>query len=129
MPTPSPHDDVEQAELYLRRGRDAMRRLQQARAAVEAVAGAAESADGLVRATADGRGGITGLRLNPRAMRLGAGALSRQVTEVLQEAQRDAGEQARQIVDGALADTADLPPPPGEDFIRERVEQIARNLL
>jgi hypothetical protein len=129
MPTPSPHDDVEQAELYLRRGRDAMRRLQEARAAVEAVAGAAESADGLVRATADGRGGITGLRLNPRAMRLGAGALSRQVTEVLQQAQRDAEAQAGQIVDGALADTADLPPPPGEDFIRERVEQIARNLL
>ncbi|MGP3956530.1 hypothetical protein ACTWPT_11070 [Nonomuraea sp. 3N208] len=46
-----------------------------------------------------------------------------------EEAQRSAEEQTKEIVDGALADTADLSEPPDESFIRERVEQIARNLL
>lgn len=130
MPTrPSPQDDVEQVERTLRQGREAMLRIQEARSRIGAITGRAGSADGLIEAVADGRGAITRLRLDPRVMRAGHAALSGQVTAVLQEAQRNAEEQAKEIVDGALADTADLPEPPDETFVRERVEQIARNLL
>ncbi|WP_344888443.1 YbaB/EbfC family nucleoid-associated protein [Nonomuraea antimicrobica] len=127
--TPSPQDDVELAEQILRRGREVTRRIQQARAQVADVTGQAEGADGMVKAISDGRGVITELSLNPRAMRLGHLALGEQVTAVLQQAQRDAERQTQEIVDGALADTADLPRRLDETFIRERLEQIARDFL
>ncbi|WP_433431094.1 YbaB/EbfC family nucleoid-associated protein [Nonomuraea sp. CA-141351] len=127
---PSPQDDVEQGERILRQGRETMRRLHEARTAIGAVTGVAQSPDGLVGASADGRGGITALRLDPRVMRLDHEALSKQVTVVLRAAQLDAESQAKEIVDCALADTEHtMPAPLDENFISERVEQIARNLL
>ncbi|MCF6475918.1 YbaB/EbfC family nucleoid-associated protein [Nonomuraea sp. MG754425] len=127
--TPSPQDDIEQAERILRRGREVTRRIQQAQAQVAEVTGRAENADGTVRAVSDGRGVITALTLDPRALRLGRAALGEQVTAVLRRAQHDAERQAAEIVDDALADTADLPRPLDESFIRERLGQIARELL
>ncbi|GAA3260317.1 hypothetical protein GCM10020216_100060 [Nonomuraea helvata] len=121
---------MEHAERILRQGRETMRRLQEARSAISAVTGVAQSPDGLIRASADGRGEITALRLDPRVMRLDHEALSKRVTAVLREAQTDAESQAKEIVDGALADTEQtMPAPLDENFINERVEQIARNLL
>ncbi|MEV7011184.1 YbaB/EbfC family nucleoid-associated protein [Streptosporangium sp. NPDC051022] len=130
MPTtPSPDDDVERLEQVLLQGRRMMERLQEARAGIRDLAGRAESADGLLRAVSNGQGDIVELHFDPRVMRLGHEALGGQVTRVLQAAQDDAAEQAQVIVDDALAATADLPEPLDEHFIRDRVDQVARNLL
>ncbi|MFG1704216.1 YbaB/EbfC family nucleoid-associated protein [Nonomuraea sp. M3C6] len=129
MPAPSPEADVEQLERILRQGGEMMTRLRQAQAEMRKVTGSAETSDGLVRAVADGQGGIVRLRLDPRAMRLDHAVLSRQVTAVLQAAQQDAETRAQRIVDEALADTAHLPAPLDETFVRDRVEQVARNLI
>ncbi|GAA3078386.1 YbaB/EbfC family nucleoid-associated protein [Streptosporangium carneum] len=130
MPTPpSPDDDVERLEQVLIQGRRMMERLQEARAGIRDLTGNAESADGLVKAVSNGQGDIVELRFDPRVMRLDPAALGGQVTRVLQAAQDDAARQARTIVDDALADTANLPEPLDERFIRDRVDQVARNLL
>ncbi|MFD0885226.1 YbaB/EbfC family nucleoid-associated protein [Streptosporangium algeriense] len=130
MPThPSPDDDVERLERVLLQGRGMMERLREARDGVREVAGRARSADDLVEAVSNGQGDVTEVRLDPRAMRLDHTALGRQVTEVLQAAQDEAARLAQEIVERALAETEDLPEPPDEHFIRDRVDQIARNLF
>ncbi len=130
MPTPpSPDQDVEQLEQVMLHSRRMLERLRTARAEIRDVAGRAESTDGLVRAVADGQGDITEIHFDPRVMRLDHAALGAQVTKVLQAAQDDAERQAQAIVDDALAGTANLPGPLDERFIRDRVDQIARNLL
>ncbi|MEU6414167.1 YbaB/EbfC family nucleoid-associated protein [Microbispora sp. NPDC046933] len=129
MTTPSPDGDAELLERVLMEGRATMRRLQEARAMVHDVTGRAESADRTVKAVADGRGEIVELHFDPRVMRLGREVLGRQVTAVLREAQRDAEARTRAIMDAALAETADVPAPLDERFVRDRVERIARDLL
>jgi DNA-binding protein YbaB len=129
MPTPSPEVDVEHLELILRQSGEMMTRLRQAQAEIRDVTGTAGSSDGLVRAVADGRGGILELRFDPRVMRLDHAALSRQVTVVLQAAQQEAETLTQRIVEEALADTANVPQPLDETFVRDRIEQVARNLL
>jgi DNA-binding protein YbaB len=124
----APPNDVEYLEEALARSEEVMRGLRTAQAALLRVAGRAESADGLVAAVADGRGGITELRLDPRALRLGEAALGRQVTQVLQAAQQEAGRHAQEIMTRALGESADLPEPPDETFVRDQVEQAARDL-
>ncbi|MEU0572056.1 YbaB/EbfC family nucleoid-associated protein [Nonomuraea sp. NPDC005983] len=68
-PNPPPNADHELVERTLREAQEAMRRLQEAQEAALRVTGSGESADGLVKAASDGRGGITGISLNPRAER------------------------------------------------------------
>ncbi|MEV8638267.1 YbaB/EbfC family nucleoid-associated protein [Streptosporangium sp. NPDC051023] len=126
---PSPDDDVERLEQVLLQGRRMMERLRQARAGIHDLTGRAESADGLMEVVANGQGDIVEIHFDPRVMRLGHVALGRQVTGVLQAAQDDAARQAQVIVDDALAETADLPEPLDERFIRDRVDQVARNLF
>ena len=126
--TPSPEDDVEYLDEVLRKSREAMRTLQEARTLVGELVARAESADGLVRATSDGRGAILDVRLDPRVLRLDPKAVGERLTAVLRAAQQDAMAQARRIVDRTLADTT-MPDPPDESYVRRRVEQIAQNLL
>ncbi|MFC5825188.1 YbaB/EbfC family nucleoid-associated protein [Nonomuraea insulae] len=127
MWSPAPEDDAEFLARYVAESREIMRGLQAARAAVQQVEGRAESDDGLVEATADGQGGPTGLRIDPRAMRGGEAALGRKVTAVLRAAQEDAGRQAREITDAASGPA--LREPLDETFVRQRVEQAAQDLL
>ncbi|MGW5266419.1 YbaB/EbfC family nucleoid-associated protein [Microbispora sp. NPDC004025] len=129
MTTPSPDGDAELLERVLLEGRAMMRRLQDARALVRDVTGRAESPGRTMRAVADGRGEIVELHFDPRVMRLDREALGRQVTAVLRAAQRDAEARTRQIMDAALAETADVPAPLDDRFVRDRVERIARDLL
>ncbi|RVX43062.1 DNA-binding protein YbaB [Nonomuraea polychroma] len=129
MTTPSPEADAEHMERVLSQGARMMARLRQAQAELRDVSGRAESSDGMVRAVADGRGGIVELRLDPRVMRLDHAALGKQVTAVLQDAQREAETRVRRITDDAMADTEHMPQPLDETFIRDRVEQVARNLI
>ncbi|MFF4415584.1 YbaB/EbfC family nucleoid-associated protein [Streptosporangium sp. NPDC001559] len=126
---PSPDDDVERLERVLLQGRGMMERLREAQAGVREASGRARSADGLVEAVSNGPGDVVEVRLDPRAMRLDHTALGRQVTEVLQAAQDEAARLAQEIVERALAETEGLPEPPDEHFIRDRVDQIARNLF
>ncbi|MER7129869.1 YbaB/EbfC family nucleoid-associated protein [Streptosporangium saharense] len=124
---PSPDDDVERLERVLLQGRGMMERLREARNGIREVSGRAHSADDLVEAVANGQGDVTEVRIDPRAMRLDHATLGRQVTSVLQAAQDEAARLAQEIVDEALAETDGLPEPLDEHFIRDRVDQIARN--
>ncbi|MEU4508583.1 YbaB/EbfC family nucleoid-associated protein [Nonomuraea wenchangensis] len=128
MPSPAPEDDARYLADYYEQARRVMRDLQAARAAIGQVEGRAQSKDGLVEAVATGHGELTGLRLDPRALRLGEAALSREVTAVLRAAQDDAERRAKEIAD-KVAGAATLPQPLDESFVRERVEQVARDLL
>ena len=129
MSIPSPDGDAELLERVLLEGRAMTRRLQDARAMIRDVTGRAENPDRTVKATADGRGEIVELHFDPRVMRLDRETLGRQVTAVLRAAQRDAEAKTQAIMDAALAETADVPAPLDERFVRDRVERIARDLL
>ncbi|MEV0236018.1 YbaB/EbfC family nucleoid-associated protein [Nonomuraea sp. NPDC050786] len=126
MPTPAPEHDAEYLAAYLDQSRQIMRDLQAARAAIQQVEGRAGSDDGLVEAAADGQGGLTRLRIDPRALRLSERELGRKVTAVLQEAQANAERQALEIAEKVKGRT--LPEPLDETFVRQRVEQAARDL-
>ena len=129
MPSPAPEDDTEYLAGYLAKGQSIMRDLLEARVAIRRVEGEARSEDGLVEAAADGQGGLTRLRIDPRALRLGEAALGRQVTEVLRAAQADAERKAREIADKVSGSAEAMPEPLDETFVRGRVEQAARDLL
>ncbi|NUP69202.1 MAG: YbaB/EbfC family nucleoid-associated protein, partial [Nonomuraea sp.] len=75
MRPPIPDDDAEYLLDYFSQGQRAIRDLRAAQAAIRQVEGRARSADGLIEAAADGEGGLTGLRVDPRALRLGEAAL------------------------------------------------------
>ncbi|TMR98700.1 YbaB/EbfC family nucleoid-associated protein [Nonomuraea basaltis] len=129
MRSPAPEDDAEYLAQYIAQSRQIMRDLKAARAAIQQVEGRAESDDGLVQASADGMSGPTRLRIDPRALRLGEAALGKKVAAVLQAAQDDAGRQAQEIAGRAAARSAALPEPLDETFVRQRVEQVTRDLL
>ncbi|GAA2899270.1 YbaB/EbfC family nucleoid-associated protein [Nonomuraea rubra] len=129
MRSPAPEDDAEYLAQYLAQSRQIMRDLQAARAAILQVEGRARSDDGLVEASADGHGGLTGLRIDPRALRSGEVELGRKVTEVLRSAQEDAARHAQEIADKVAGSSAALPEPLDETFVRARVEQAAQDLL
>ncbi|MFF5205022.1 YbaB/EbfC family nucleoid-associated protein [Streptosporangium sp. NPDC000396] len=129
MPSPAPEDDAEYLADYFAKGQSIMRDLQEARAAIRQLEGQAQSQDGLVEAAADGQGGLTRLRIDPRALRLGEEALGREVAAVLRAAQADAERKAQEIADEFSDNTPALPEPLDEAFVRERVEQAARDLL
>ncbi|WP_431913774.1 YbaB/EbfC family nucleoid-associated protein [Nonomuraea jabiensis] len=128
MSFPSPDHDAEYLEEYAAQGRRVIRDLRAAQAAIRQLEGLAKSKDGLIEAAADGQGGLTRLRIDPRALRLGEATLGREVTAVLQAAQEDAARKAQEIADEAMG-AAHLPEPLDETFVRQRVEQAARDLL
>ncbi|TDD20435.1 YbaB/EbfC family nucleoid-associated protein [Nonomuraea diastatica] len=127
-PPPTPQDDQEQLEQILAQAAKAMRELQEAQTRIGAVTGVGTSADGLVTATSDGHGAIISLKLDPRAMRLDTTALGRHVTMAVQEAQRAAEQQTRDVLSN-LPHTQAMPKPLGASLVRERVEEAARRLL
>ncbi|MFC4118726.1 YbaB/EbfC family nucleoid-associated protein [Nonomuraea zeae] len=129
MRSPAPEDDAEFLAQYIAQSRQIMRGLQAARSAIQQVEGWARSADGMVEASAGGQGAPTSLRIDPRALRLSEAALGATVTAVLRAAQDDAGRQAQEIADEVNSRTPALPEPLDETFVRERVEQAARDLL
>ncbi|MFF4620685.1 YbaB/EbfC family nucleoid-associated protein [Nonomuraea jabiensis] len=128
MSFPTPENDAAYLEDYFAQGRRAIRDLRAAQAAIRQLEGLAKSKDGLIEAAADGQGGLTRLRIDPRALRLGEAALGREVTAVLQAAQEDAARKAGVIADEAMG-AANLPEPLDETFVRRRVEQATRDLL
>ncbi|SDQ57775.1 YbaB/EbfC family nucleoid-associated protein [Thermostaphylospora chromogena] len=121
-------EDLELLEQTLRQTEDVLRDLANIRAGIRRVSGAGEAADGMVRATADGRGRITGITLNPRTMRLSAEALSREVTKAVQGAQDAAAEQAEKLLGAARSGPARLPEALDETFVRYRFDQVAQEL-
>lgn len=126
---PASEDDDLYLERILKRSQEAMSGLLDAQARVGQVTGRGRTGDGLVEATADGRGAVTALDLDPRAMRLDAATLGRRMAEAMRAAQQDAARQSQDILNEAFARVHDLPQPPDETFVRARVEQIARDLL
>ncbi|UBU13142.1 YbaB/EbfC family nucleoid-associated protein [Nonomuraea gerenzanensis] len=129
MRPPAPEGDAEYLAQYVAQSRQILRDLQAARRAIQQVEAAAESDDRLVAATSDGQGGLTRLRIDPRALRLGEAELGRKVTEVLRAAQEEAARQAQEIADKAASRSAALPAPLDETFVRARVEQVAHDLF
>lgn len=128
MRLPTPENDAEYLAEYVAQGRRIIRDLRAAQAAIQQVEGLARSQDGLLEASADGQGGLTGLHIDPRALRLGMPALGREVAAVLRAAQEDAARKAQEIADAAR-NAAALPEPLDQTFVRHRVEQAARDLL
>ncbi|MEO3795226.1 YbaB/EbfC family nucleoid-associated protein [Nonomuraea sp. B10E15] len=129
MRPPAPEDDAEFVARYVEKSREVIRGIKAAQAAIGQVQGRAESRDGLIDAAADGHGRVTRLRIDPRALRQGERALGGQVTAVLRAAQEEAARQAREIADEASERADALPKPLDETFVRDRVEQAARDLL
>ncbi|WP_433226479.1 YbaB/EbfC family nucleoid-associated protein [Microtetraspora malaysiensis] len=128
MRPPTPDDDETYLHDYYAQGQQAIRDLRAAQSAIRQVEGLARSKDRLIEAAADGEGGLTRLRIDPRALRLAEPALGREVAAVLRAAQEDAARRAQEIADAAER-AADLPRPLDETFVRGRVEQVARDLL
>ncbi|MEO3801730.1 YbaB/EbfC family nucleoid-associated protein [Nonomuraea sp. B1E8] len=72
---------------------------------VTAVRGRGEAAQGRVVAETSQTGGLTGLTIDPRAMRLGSDALAEAILEAAGEAARDAEQAAADLVTPFLAGT------------------------
>ncbi|TDD12815.1 YbaB/EbfC family DNA-binding protein [Nonomuraea deserti] len=128
QPASTPQDDQERLEQILGQAAKAMRELQGAQTRIGAVTGVGTSVDGLVTATSDGHGAIISLKLDPRAMRLDAAVLARHMTMAMQEAQRVAEQQTRDVL-SELPHTRAMPKPLGSSLVRERVEEATRRLL
>ncbi|TDE53595.1 YbaB/EbfC family DNA-binding protein [Nonomuraea mesophila] len=129
MRPPAPEDDAEYVADYVQKSREVIRGIKDAQTAIRQVQGRAESRDGLVEAAADGHGRVTRLRIDPRALRQGERMLGGQVTAVLRAAQEEAARQAQEIADEVSERADALPKPLDETFVRDRVEQAARDLL
>ncbi|NBE98878.1 YbaB/EbfC family nucleoid-associated protein [Nonomuraea sp. KC401] len=129
MRPPAPEDDAEYVADYVQKSREVIRGIKDAQTAIRQVRGRAVSSDGLIEAAADGHGRVTRLQIDPRAMRQGERTLGGQVTAVLRAAQEEAARQAQEIADEASERADTLPKPLDETFVRERVEQAARDLL
>ncbi|WP_248963501.1 YbaB/EbfC family nucleoid-associated protein [Sphaerisporangium perillae] len=129
MSSPTPWaDDLEHLERILRQTEEVMRDLGQAQAMIEQVAGEGEGADGLIQVVADGRGRLKTIGFDPRVMRLDPDALSREALRAIQAAQESAGQSTQEIIERAQADAARLAEPLDEQFVRRRVEQVAREI-
>ncbi|GAA4229274.1 DNA-binding protein YbaB [Streptosporangium album] len=128
-PTPASNDELRHLEQIMEQAQEVMRKFQEAQTAILEVTGAGEGADGLVRAVSDGRGGIMEIDFNPRAMRLDCATLGREVTTALQAAQQEAERRSQEIMGEALASAEAMPEPLDETFVRDRVEQAARDLF
>ncbi|MFB9831271.1 YbaB/EbfC family nucleoid-associated protein [Actinoallomurus acaciae] len=116
-------------DQVLEQTRAAMARLREAQAALGRVVGEGKAADGRITATSDERGAITELRFDPRVKRLDRSTLGKEVLAALQEAQADAEHQRQEIVSKALEETAAMPEPLDETFVRRQVEQVTHEIL
>ncbi|MET8004992.1 YbaB/EbfC family nucleoid-associated protein [Nonomuraea glycinis] len=125
---PDPSQDRHYLEQVIEQTRTAMRGLRQAKHLIGQVEGTGEGAQGMIRAAADGRGGLTGMRLDPRALRLDVATLGAEVTRAIQAAQDDAARRTAEIVDEAVGGVGALPEPLDETFVRGRVDAAARDL-
>ncbi|NUR89247.1 MAG: YbaB/EbfC family nucleoid-associated protein [Nonomuraea sp.] len=115
-------------ERVIEQTETALSRLREAKHLIDAVSGTGEAADGMIRATADGGGSLTAIDINPRALRLDVTALGRQVTGAIRLAQRDASRRTSEILQDADSATATVQEPLDETFVRERIENAARDI-
>ncbi|MFI7452006.1 YbaB/EbfC family nucleoid-associated protein [Nonomuraea sp. NPDC049714] len=125
---PDPRHDHHYLEQVIEQTRTTMRGLRQAKHLIGQVEGTGEGAQGMIRAAADGRGGLTRIELNPRALRLDVATLGAAVTEAVQAAQGDATRRTAEIVAEAVGGAGALPEPLDETFVRARVDAAARDL-
>ncbi|WP_242909082.1 YbaB/EbfC family nucleoid-associated protein [Actinomadura terrae] len=82
-------------------------RLQQALSLVSAMAelkGEAESRDGFVQVTLSSNGMLSGLTINPRAMKQGSEALAEQILETVKTAQENLSKESQELVAPLLGD-------------------------
>ncbi|MEU6711188.1 YbaB/EbfC family nucleoid-associated protein [Nonomuraea sp. NPDC046802] len=105
----------------------ALNRLRQAKHLIGEVRGTGEAAQGLICATADSSGSLTGVDINPRALRLSVAALGDEITEAIRLAQQDTSRRTGEIIEDAAA-SAGIPQPLDETFVRERIELAASNM-
>jgi DNA-binding protein YbaB len=84
--------------------------------------GTARSADGRIRVEVDQRGALTGLWIDPRAMRSGSEALAQAVLATVSDAVRDASEKAGSVTRSRMDTLAqDLVTP---DFAGRELEEV-----
>ncbi|WP_214323111.1 YbaB/EbfC family nucleoid-associated protein [Nonomuraea sediminis] len=87
--------------------RDEVRPLEDAQEEVAAIRGHGEAADGQVRAEALPTGVLAGLRLDPRALRMGADALAEAIVEAATLAASDVTAKVTERMSEALAPYVD----------------------
>ncbi|MET9343408.1 MULTISPECIES: YbaB/EbfC family nucleoid-associated protein [unclassified Nonomuraea] len=80
-----------------------MRPLHEARQRMADVRGHGEAADGLVRLEVVPGGALSGLTIDPRAMRLGSAALAEAVLEAARAAAADAATRVSETIDDTMA--------------------------
>ncbi|GAA2311775.1 hypothetical protein GCM10010149_73150 [Nonomuraea roseoviolacea subsp. roseoviolacea] len=103
MTTPDDGASFLDAEMsrFLAQFEAEIRPLEELQERVQAVRGRGEAADGLVRAEVLASGALAGLRIDPRAMRLGADALAEAVLAAASEATADlTAQMAGMMTDG-----------------------------
>ena len=125
---PTPGEDRQYLDQFVERTQAAMLRLREAKRLINAVEGTGEAMRGMIRASADGRGALTGIELDPRALRHDVTTLATEVTAAIQTAQREATRRTGEIVEEATGQAGALPEPLDERFVRARVEAAAREL-
>ncbi|MEU4579387.1 YbaB/EbfC family nucleoid-associated protein [Nonomuraea sp. ATR24] len=125
---PDPREDRLYLDQVVDQTRSAMRHLREAQRQIAAVEGTGEAAQGMIRAVADGRGTLTGVKIDPRALRLDVARLGAEVTAAVQAAQEEAARRTGDIVADAAGRAGTLPEPLDERFVRDRVESAAREL-
>ncbi|WP_053174841.1 YbaB/EbfC family nucleoid-associated protein [Nonomuraea sp. SBT364] len=125
---PNPTEDRLYLDQVAEQTRTAMRHLREAQRQIAAVEGTGEAAQGMIKAVADGRGALTSVELNPRALRLDVARLGAEVTAAIQAAQDDAARRTGDILADAAGVAGALPEPLDERFVRDRVESAAREL-
>ena len=102
MPPRMPDEPID-PELMFRSTQEQFKQVEEMQRRMVELEGRAESQDGRVSAVYTQEKGLAGLRLDPRAMRMGSEELSGIIVEVTSEAKRDFERQARALMDETFA--------------------------
>jgi DNA-binding protein YbaB len=117
----APLDSIENLASLIARQNATVREMQDE---LDGLRGTARSADGRIKVEVDQRGTLTGLWIDPRAMRPGAEALAQVILATARDAVRDAGEKAGAMTRSRIDALAQDLVPPTHDFTGREVEEV-----
>ncbi|MFI6455287.1 YbaB/EbfC family nucleoid-associated protein [Streptosporangium amethystogenes] len=95
----------EELDRLLERFHHEVTGLEELQKSTSEVRGRGEAAQGRVTAETSLTGALTGLTIDPRAIRLGSGELAEAILQAADEAARDAEDQVRRLVDPFVTGT------------------------
>ncbi|WP_114029156.1 YbaB/EbfC family nucleoid-associated protein [Sphaerisporangium album] len=129
MSSPNPWaDDLERLELIVRETEEVMRGLLDAQNAIGRVTAEGTAAGGLMSVASDGAGRLTRVEFDPRVMRLSPDELGAEALKAIRQAQDTAVLKAREIAERARELAERFPAALDERFVRQRIDQVAREI-